>query len=59
MSIPLMGAKGGPQTLIVPENMANPGGLVGGLNASTLINTPGKRLHGQHHPPIREQEVID
>lgn len=46
MSIPLMGAKGGPQTLIVPENMANPGGLIGGLNASTLINTPGKRLHG-------------
>jgi GDP-L-fucose synthase len=35
MSIPLVGAKGGPQTLIVPENMANPGGLVGGINANS------------------------
>jgi len=60
MTIPLLGANGGPPSaLIVPENAANPGGLVGSLNAGTIINTPGKRLHGQSRPPIREQEVID
>ena len=54
MSFPLIGANGGSHALIVPENAANPGGLVGGLNAGTIINTPGKRLHGHPHPPIRE-----
>jgi hypothetical protein len=46
MTIPLVGANGSPSALIVPENAANPGSLVGGLNAGTIINTPGKRLHG-------------
>ncbi len=59
MSLPLVRANGGASALIVPENAANPGGLVGSLNAGTIINTPGKRLHGQVRPPIREQEVID
>ena len=59
MTIPLLGANGNASALIVPENMSNPGGLVGSINAGTFINTPGKRLHGQSRPPIRDQEVID
>jgi hypothetical protein len=59
MTIPILGVNGGASAILVPEGAPNPGGLVGSLNAGTIINTPGKRLYGQARPPIREQDVID
>lgn len=46
-------------TALVTSGVTNPASIVSNIDAGTLINTPGKRLHGQSRPPIREQEVID